>query len=143
MDPAPPPRATPSPSTLVIATGAAAAGVLGMAALWTILNVQTGWLNGWATLLAAVDAALLLRLAGMGPGRLRALLGTLATALTVLLVGFLTASTRVGFVMGLRPLESAERMSLDLAWLLLESAARPWDWAGVLAGLGLGWWLSR
>ena len=127
----------------LLGIAAAAAGVLGLGALWTVLNIQTDAFNGWGALLAALDAALLLRLAGMRAGWPRSLVGIGAVAATVALVAFLTAATRLGFAMGLRPLESAARMDGGLAWTFAQSAASAWDVAAVAAALLLAWWFCR
>jgi hypothetical protein len=142
--PADPAAAAPvSATTLLLAAAASVAGILGMAALWTMLNLQTGVLNGWVALLVAVDAAILLRLAGLRRGPAGVVLAVASTAAASALAGFLTTVSRVGYLMGLQPFESAGRMSSGLALALLESALRPWDWAGLLAGLLLAWWLCR
>jgi len=132
-----------SATSTVLGIIAATAGVLGLGALWTMLNVQTGSLNGWAALLAAVDAALLLRLAGMRGGWPRVAVGIGAVAATVALVAFLTAATRIGLAMGLRPWDSATRMGSGLAWAMAQSAASAWDVLALALSLLLAWWLCR
>lgn len=142
----PPDRAAAPPTsatTLLLGTAASVAGILGMSTLWTVLNLQTGVLNGWFALLVAVDAAIMLRLAGMHRGVASVVLAAGSTAAAAVLVGFLTTVVRVGYVMGLKPLESAGRMSGGLALALVETALRPWDWIGLAAGLLLAWWLCR
>lgn len=134
---------TGSAASTLIGLAAAAAGVLGVGALWTVMNVQGGGANGWGALVAAVDAALLLRLAGMRPGRMRASIGVAAVAATTALVAFLTAATRMGLAMGLRPLESASRMGPELAWTLAEASASQLDVIAVLVSLPIAWWICR
>jgi len=132
-----------SAGTAILASAATIAGVLGIGAMWTVLNVQTGGAHGWAALVAALDAALLLRLAGVRPGWRRAAVGPLAVLATVAVVAFLTVATRVGFAMGLRPLESAERLGLGLVWTMVQGIASPWDAVAVLLALPLAWLLCR
>jgi|SRR5690606_27034534 len=142
----PPERAAPAPpsaATLLLAAAASVAGILGMSTLWTVLNLQTGMLNGWASLLVAVDAAIMLRLAGLRHGTASAVLGVASTGAAAVLVGFLTTATRLGYAMGLKPFDSAARMSSGLVLALLETGLRPWDWVGLAAGLLLAWWLCR
>ena len=137
-------RNAPVPAaTLAMAAGASLAGILGSAAIWTVLNLQTGGLNGWVALGVALNAALMLRLAGLRRGLGSVVLGVGSTAAAATLVGFLTTAVQMGYAMGLKPFESAARMSAGLALALLETAVRPLDWVGLVAGLVLAWWLAR
>lgn len=142
MPPSHDPSGASAASTL-IALAAAAAGVLGVGAMWTVMNVQVGGANGWGALVAAADAALLLRLAGMPAGRGRAAIGVGTVVATTALVAFLTAATRMGLAMGLQPLESAGRMGPGLAWTLAESSASHLDILVVLVSLPIAWWICR
>lgn len=143
--PWPPPDTAlpPSRSTWLLAGPITLAGVLGVATVWVGLGLNTGRMLGGMAILAGADAVVLLALCGFRGGRLRAGLAVLATlATTALAVWFLLAG-RLGRMLGLNPLESAARMSLELATTLLPRALGPWDWLGICAGLlvALGWGL--
>ncbi len=120
-----------------------AAGVLGMTAVWGTAAVMTGRPLGWMAILTAADLALLARLAGAAPGRPRALLVVSGLALTVAASLFLLAAGLVGTQMGLSPLQSAPRLSLDLAWLVVVEAQGTLDVAALVASAGLAWWWAR
>lgn len=120
-----------------------AAGVLGMTAIWGTAAVMTGRPLGWMAILTAADLALLARLAGAAPGRLRALLVVSGLTLTVAASLFLLAAGLVGAQMGLSPLQSAPRLSLDLAWLVVVEVQGALDVAALTASAGLAWWWAR
>ena len=136
------PRPHRSASVALVAL-ALATGVLGIGAAWTLFNAYSGNDNGWVALVAAADAALLLRLAGMRAGAARALLGVTAVAATVLVAAWMGAALKVGAALGLRPMESAVRMGPELAWTLSGAGAAPLDTLAVLAALPLAWWWCR
>ena len=139
--PAPPIAQRHGPTALAVL--ALATGVLGIGAAWTWFNAYSGALNGWVALLAAADAALLLRLAGMARGSARAWLGVASVLACIVVAGWMSAALQVGAAMGLRPMESAWRMGPELAWTLSGAAATPLDLAAAAAALSLAWWWCR
>lgn len=115
------PRSSVSATTIPVAFAACAIAVVGIAAAWAGLTLAFGSLCGWIAVLAALDAALLLRLAGWPAGRSRVTLALLVLGATLLLAGYFIATAQIGRAMGLRPFESLPNMSLELAALYLRS----------------------
>jgi hypothetical protein len=126
-----------------IGIAACIVAVVGVAAIWAGVTLATRDHCGWMIVLAALDAALLLRLAGWPAGRGRAALATAVTLLTGIAANFLIAASQIGFSMGMRPVEAVPRMSLDLALLYAQSNNTGFDlfWWGL--ALFLAWRLSR
>lgn len=137
------PRTDAEPAHPLFAFGVAGVTLLGVAAVWTVLNLRLGGLNGWLGGIAALDAVLMLRLARAAPGRRRAALATAATLAAALLVAYLTASLRTGMLFGLDPLQSVASMSPAFAWTLTLAAGSLFDLVLVVAALALAWWLGR
>lgn len=108
---------TPLPALLLLLIGC-----LGFAATWVLaarlLEAQSAWLAP----LAALDAALMLRLGRMPPGWKRMAWGLSATAAIMLLANWGITATEVGIGMGLLPWESALRLGPVYAWELIRLA---------------------
>jgi hypothetical protein len=97
----------------------------------------------WMAPVAALDAALLLRLASWPAGRPRVALVLSVTVLTVLVANFLVASAQIGVTMGMRPVHAVPLMSVELA-ALYARAHTGWVEAGWYAlALVLGWRAAR
>lgn len=114
-----------------------------MAALWLAATRVVGGSTGWMALVAAVDLALMLRLAAMPPGRARALAAVAGTVLAIALAYWMLAAAEMGRWLGLQPWESATRLGPVLAWELVRHGHGLWDAALALASLPLAWWLAR
>ncbi len=110
-------------------------GSLGCAAAWILLALASDRQCSWMALLAALDAALLLRLARMPAGRARMLLAMLGTGATVAVANWGIAAGQIGRAMGLPPWESALKLGSGYAWTLAGLANTPADLAWVGAGL--------
>jgi len=81
-----------------------------MTALWLAANLHNGQLNGWMSIIAAVDCLFLLRLSGSGRGW-PSTIGSLLTVLVTAFASVWTASgIRLGRVMGMTPADSLGRM---------------------------------
>ena len=108
-------------------------GSVGFAAAWVMLAVARDRQCSWMALLAAADAVLLLRLARMPGGWVRAGLAVLATAATIALANWGIAAAQMGRVMGLLPWESMTRLGPSFAWTLANLANPPVDllWLGL------------
>lgn len=133
------PPAPISASTQALAYGACLFAIVGVAALWAGASLILGGLSSWIAVLAALDAALLLRLAGWPHGRTRVALALAVTGLTALVAGYFVATAQVGRVMGMRPYEALPRMSPELAWFYLQTQLG-WAEAVWLALAGLVAW---
>ena len=118
-------------------------GVLGAAAAWSVVYL---WLRGpaaWMGLLAAADMALMLRLAAAPPGRGRAVLATIGTASAIAIGLWRVAATQMALLIGITPLESAQRLGPVLAGELLRHGTDGWDVAMLVLSLPLAWRLGR
>ena len=99
--------------------------------------------SAWMALLAALDAAWLLRLGGARPGTSRLFFGVGATALTVVLANWGIVAAHMAGMMGLGFGDSALRLGGSLAWTLSKLANTPADLAWLAAGLVLAAVASR
>ena len=138
-----PVHSLPIPRTSAAATVfslfASLAAIAGVAAIWTGISLVTRSNAGWMAVVAALDAALLLRLAGYRPGSDRALFALIVMLATTALAAFLIATTAIGLPMGLRPDHAVGRMSLELAWLFVQ-ANSGWVEMGWLAAASVVAW---
>jgi hypothetical protein len=125
---------------LVLVTTAISAG---LSAVWAGVAALSGGNAAWMALVAALDTALLLRLAGHPPGRRRALLGVLITAATVACSAVLVASAKIGMVMGMKPMAALGRISAEMVPLWLGAQLGIGDLLWVVAGLLLAWFSAR
>lgn len=110
-------------------------GSLGCAAAWILLALASDRQCNWMALLAALDAAFLLRLARMPAGRARMLLAILGTGATIAAANWGIAAGQMGWAMGLLPWESVLKLGPHHAWILASLANTPTDLAWLAAGL--------
>lgn len=118
-------------------------GVAGFAAAWIALGMLSDRQSSWMAPLAALDAALLLRLGGMPPGWRRAAWAVAATVATVMLANWGIAAAQLGVSLGLLPLDSALKLGPHLAWTLAQLANGPADLAWIALALVLAVVASR
>jgi hypothetical protein len=116
---------------------------LGLAAVWMGLGLYFSGLCGWMLVIVSMDAALVMRLAGVPAGRTRLALVAVLTLVTAVLAAVLLTASQVGLSMGLPPQEAVQRISPGLISLFLQSQLGPLDALWVLAALAVGWWLGR
>lgn len=119
------------------------AGILGIGAIWTVVVVASGQPAGWMAVVAAIDAVLMLRLAGTPAGRLRATFAVIATLLTAILAHWFIVATQLGRVMGLPPLLSAFKLGPDLATQLILQTTSPVDALWLAAAVVVAIWWGR
>jgi hypothetical protein len=122
---------------------ALAVGVLGAVAVWLGLAITLHSTCAWMAPLAALDMALMLRLAAAPPGRLRAAAAVLATAFAVAASYWMIVATQMGLLLGLSPAESAQRLGPVLAGELLRHGTDYWDIGLPLLALAIAWRLGR
>lgn len=125
----------PSRSRPTTALALALAGSIGIAAAWVLVAQASGRHCSWMAVVAAVDAALLLRMGRFRPGAARALTGVLATALAIALANWGIAATEVGRQLGLTPWTSLAKLGAGHGWLLVRLANDAVDVAWLAAGL--------
>ncbi|MDN5782263.1 MAG: hypothetical protein L0H23_09650 [Luteimonas sp.] len=118
-------------------------GVAGSAAAWALVAVYLGTQASWFAVLAAIDAAVLLRLGGMSHGGKRAAWAVLATIVSIALANWAIAFTQIGLMMGMGPLDSALRMGPSLAWTLIGVANHAIDLVWLVAALVVAWLAGR
>ncbi len=118
-------------------------GVLGLAAGWTGAALITQSQCGWLALIAAVDAALLLRLAGFPPSRARAMISVLMTLAAIGLANYFLVAARLGSRLGLEPAESVQLLSVEMAWVLAGYANSALDVAMIAVAALCAWWWGR
>ena len=119
-----------APALLVI-------GSFGFAAAWVLLAFARDRQCSWMAILAAIDAALLLRMARMPRGWLRVSLAVIATAATIVLANWGIAAVQIGRIMGLLPWESMAKLGPFYAWTLANLANPPVDLLWLAAALVL------
>ena len=107
----------------------------GCAAAWILLALASGRQCSWMSLLAGLDAALLLRFARVRGGNARMLLALGATFATIAIASWGIAAAQVGRSVGVLPWLSAAKIGPEFAWTLLGLANTPVDWAWLAAGL--------
>lgn len=117
--------------------------VLGVAAVWSGVSLMFRSHCGWMAVVTALDAALLLRLAAVPPGRTRAGWAVGITVATVGVALFVIAAAQIGVLMGFRPSEAVWRISPGLAWLYTATNVGWLDGIWLAAGLGLAWRVGR
>ena len=110
-------------------------GVAGFAAAWILLASATGRQSSWMALLAAIDAAVLLRIGGMAPGPRRAAWAVAATAATIVFAHWGIVAAGIGRLVGLAPLDSALKLGTGLAWTVAQLLNGPLDVAWLVASL--------
>lgn len=118
-------------------------GSAGIAAAWILLADARGAQSSWMAVIAAFDAAWLLRLARARPGVLRALAGTSATLLAIVIANWGIVASQLARPMGILAWESALKLGAHHAWTLASLANTPVDLAWLGAGLVIAMVLSR
>jgi len=118
-------------------------GSIGIAAVWILVADARNAQSSWMAVVAALDAAWILRLVRARPGALRALAGVTATALAILVASFGIVAAQLARPMGMLPWESALKLGPQHAWTLANLANGPADIAWLAAGLVIAAVLTR
>ncbi|MGO1002125.1 hypothetical protein [Lysobacter sp. CA196] len=108
-------------------------GTFGFAAFWVLFSVAYDHQFSWMAVFGALDIAWMLRLGGWRPGPRRAALGLAATAVIVVVANWGIASSQVGAMLGLDPLEAATKLGPNFAWTLIQLANTGTDLAWLAA----------
>ncbi|MBP6797401.1 MAG: hypothetical protein KA124_04845 [Luteimonas sp.] len=125
-----------------------AAGLLllasfGAAAAWVLVAMALDTQASWMALVAAADAALIVRLARLRPGAMRALYGVLATLLAILAANWGIVAAWLGRSLGLLPWESMLKLGPEFGWLLMRLGNGATDLAWLAAALLVAAFASR
>jgi hypothetical protein len=115
----------------------------GTAAAWALVALAMDRQCGWMAVVAAVDAAWLLRLARSPRGASRALLAVAGTALAIVLANWWIAGAQIGQMVGLLPWESILRLGWSYAWTLSSLANGGAELAWYVAALALAAFAGR
>lgn len=107
----------------------------GIAAFWALVSLATGKQCSWIAMMAAGDAALILRLMRTPSGGLRASTALASTAIAIALANWWIAAGQIGRSLGLMPWDSSLRLGPDYAWTLATLANHPADLAWLVIAL--------
>ena len=127
---------------------AAQCGVLllasaGAAAAWTLLALALDRQIGWMAVLAALDAALVLRFVRMPAGPARMALAVAGTVLAIVLANWWIAGGQMGALVGLPPWDAIPRLGPAHAWTLLGLANGAAELAWYAVALALAAVIAR
>jgi hypothetical protein len=117
--------------------------VVGVAAIWAGLAAMRGGQCAWMAPLAALDAALLLRLANVPTGSKRSGMALAITAATIAVGNVLVATALIGQAMGMRPVHALGRMSPELAWMHIQANSSWTELAWYALAFVLAWRVGR
>lgn len=118
-------------------------GIFGMSAVWALVALIVDRQCAWMAVITAADIALLLRLGRAAPGMPRAAMAVLATLATIALSNWTIAATQMGGPMGLKLVDSMQRLGMDHAQTLLGLANRPAELAWYAVAVIVALWLGR
>lgn len=118
-------------------------GIFGMSAVWALVALIVDRQCAWMAVLTAADIALLLRLGRAAPGMPRAAVAVLATLATIVLSNWTIAATQMGGPMGLKLVDSVQRLGIDHAQTLLGLANQPAELAWYAVAVIVALWLGR
>lgn len=127
----------------VFALGLLLLGSGGAAAAWALLALSLDRQCGWMAVIAAVDAAWLLRLGRMPRGATRALLAVAGTGLAIALANWWIAGAQIGQMVGLLPWDAIPRLGWSHAWTLFSLANQGPELAWYAVALSLAAWAGR
>lgn len=129
--------------TWLLAAISGSVAVLGLAAVWAGVSLHFRGPSLWMLLVVTLDAALLLRLAGLPPGRTRLVLVGLVSLLTVLAAALLISASRIGMQMGMTAQQALPALSPGLVLLYLRAQLGWLDALWLLPAAWLGWRFGR
>jgi hypothetical protein len=121
----------------------AALGSAGVAAAWVAASLLSGSQCAWMAVVAALDAAWLLRLAGAPRGGKRVAVAVLATLVAIVLANWGIVSAHLAGMMGLGFVDTALRLGPSLAWTLSALANTGGDLAWLAAGIVVAFVAAR
>lgn len=110
---------------------------------WVVLALSTGRQSGWMALVAAAEAAWMLRLGTLPAGKTRVIITLLAVLGITIAANWGIVAAHIGSMMGLALVDSAQRLGPHLAWTYAGLLNGPTEWLYLGLALLLGWRLAR
>jgi hypothetical protein len=110
---------------------------------WVVLALATGRQSGWMAIVAAAEAAWMLRMGTLARGPLRVALTLLAVVAVTVAANWGIVAAHIGSMMGLGILDSAQRLGPHLAWTYAGLLNGGIEWLYLCIALVLGWRLAR
>ncbi len=110
---------------------------------WILVALASGHQAGWFAVLAALEAAWMLRLGSLASGSLRIVVAMVATVAVIVVANWGIASAQIGTVMGLDAWASAQKMGFGFAWTLTRLATSAFDLLCYAAALVVAYWAAR
>lgn len=110
---------------------------------WVVLALASGRQSGWMAIVAAAEAAWMLRLGTLQRGPLRVALTLLAVLVITVAANWGIVAAHIGSMMGLAILDSAQRLGPHLAWTYSGLLNGGLEWLYLCLALLLGWRLAR
>ncbi|MFN7781883.1 MAG: hypothetical protein ACK5PG_04015 [Lysobacterales bacterium] len=129
--------------TWLLAAISGSVAVLGLAAVWAGVSLHFGGPSLWMSLVVTLDAALLLRLAGLPAGRTRLVVVGTVSLLTVLAAALLISASQIGMQMGMPAQHALPALSPGLVLLYLSTQVGWVDALWLLPAAWLGWRFGR
>jgi len=127
----------------LLAAATALLAIAGMSAIWSAVALVLKSPCGWMAPVAAIDVALMLRLAGLRAGRGRAALALGTTLATLATSAFVIAAISIGRAFGALPHEAIWRIDPPLALTWWRFNASWIDGLAAVLALPLAWRLGR
>ncbi|MDR1075293.1 MAG: hypothetical protein LBL59_03035 [Xanthomonadaceae bacterium] len=118
-------------------------GCIAVAFMWLVMALTISRQAGWMAILAAVDAAWILRFCSMPRGKLRIAMAILGTMLVIVVTNWSIAAVQIGGQFGLYPWEALLRMGPGFAWNLSMLANTPLDLFWQALALVIAWYVAR
>ena len=122
-------HASPTHPHPVVQCGVLLLASAGAAAIWTLVSLAVDRQLGWMAIVAALDAAVVLRFMRMPAGPARMLLAAAGTLLAIALANWWIAGGQMGALVGFPPWDAIPRLGAAHAWTLFGLASTPLDLA--------------
>lgn len=114
-----------------------------MTLAWIVLALGNDRQASWMAVLAAIQLSWMLHLGTLPRSGLRVAITLASIATVCLLANWGIIAGRVGMMMGLDLVSSAQRLGPHLAWTYTTLFNGVTDLCWIIAALFTGWWLAR
>lgn len=120
-------HASPTRPHIAVHGGVLLLASAGAAAIWTLVALALDRQLAWMAIVAALDAAVVLRFMRMPGGLVRQVLAAAGTALAIVLANWWIAGGQMGAMVGFPPWDAIPRLGAAHAWTLVGLANTPMD----------------